>query len=335
MIWTRRAIVAIAMLTIAAASPAQADEWQERTTLTFSAPVMIPGATLAAGTYVFELAEPGSNRNLVTIRNQATNEVVTTVMAVPAKRTEVSGDIVLQFDPAERGTPAAIKAWFYPSSVYGHEFVYSDEQARQIAERTKTVVLSIDIPDSNLERGVLRTYDPSGERADWRGDPATMREWETWRSARSRVGQTGQRTATQPQPQAAATTTRFTGCLERGSTPDAFALSVLEMPAAGAARGQAQTAVGTAGASTAVIVGQRVQLIGGTNLAAHAGHKVEITGMIAPQGTVTGRQGQAAADMRVNVSNLRHIDEMCTPAARGTSGQDPQPEQTTPDRPQY
>src|SRR4051794_843180 len=35
---------------------AHADEWNKRTYLTFSGPVQIPGATLPAGTYTFEIA---------------------------------------------------------------------------------------------------------------------------------------------------------------------------------------------------------------------------------------------------------------------------------------
>jgi hypothetical protein len=118
------------------------------------------------------------------------------------------------------------------------------------------------------------------------------------------------------------------------------------MPSGAATSGQASTgktgnrttaqATGTAGTST-VMVGKRVQLVGGNNLAAHAGHKVEITGMVMPQaqGTGTARQGQAAADMRVNVSNLRMIDRTCTPASttRGTTGTSepiPAPERQTP-----
>jgi hypothetical protein len=66
-----------------------------------------------------------------------------------------------------------------------------------------------------------------------------------------------------------------------------------------------------------------MELIGGTDLAAHLGHKVEITGMVVPQGNVSGRTTQtAAADMRVNVSNVRMIDAKCSaaPATSGTAG---------------
>jgi hypothetical protein len=92
---------------------------------------------------------------------------------------------VLQFNPTDSQAPPAIKAWFYPGSRYGHEFIYPEEQARHIAERTKTVVLAVDVPGSDVEKGVLWTYDASGHRAPWRGDDGTMREWSAWGQTRA------------------------------------------------------------------------------------------------------------------------------------------------------
>ena len=156
-------------------------QWNDRTILKFSSAVMVPGATLPPGSYVFELADSSTNRNLVRITNQETNDVITMTQAVPIKRAEASDDVIVQFNPTDGTVPAAIKSWFYPGSEYGHEFVYPEEQARRIAERTKTVVLSIDVPGSDLEQGVLRTFDARGTRNEWRGDAAVMAEWNSRR----------------------------------------------------------------------------------------------------------------------------------------------------------
>ena len=179
--------VATAMVAAAfawTATTAAADQWNDRTTITFSAPVMVPGATLPAGTYVFELMDSLTSRHLVQIRRESDNEVITTTQAVPTKRLEPQGDVVVKFDPTEAGAAPALKAWFYPGTVYGHEFVYSDEQAKAIAQRTKTLVLSIDQAGTDAEKGTLYTYDASGVRSAWRGDDATMKEWEQRRQSR-------------------------------------------------------------------------------------------------------------------------------------------------------
>ena len=172
---------AVAALCVAGSPSASADEWNERTILTFSDPVMIPGATLQPGTYEFRLANTRADRHIVQVFTQGGEKIVASMIAVPIKRAEVTEDVVVKFNPTDVGTPPAMKGWFYPGSQFGHEFVYPEEQARQIAERTKTIVLSIDTPGADVEKGVLRTYSASGARAEWRGDAATLKEWEAWR----------------------------------------------------------------------------------------------------------------------------------------------------------
>ena len=183
------ALMATALLMIAGL--ASADQWNERTTLEFSAPVMIPGATLPAGKYVFELADVIGSRHTVRVLDE-NDRVVATIQAVPMRRPMPSDDIVVQFNPTEPGAAPAVKGWFYPGEQNGHEFIYPEEQARLIAGRTKSIVLGIDIPGTDLEKGRLRQFSASGVPADWRGDPETLRGWETWQQSRA-VGEPGER----------------------------------------------------------------------------------------------------------------------------------------------
>ncbi|MEZ5291018.1 MAG: hypothetical protein R2745_08055 [Vicinamibacterales bacterium] len=171
---------AFSLLMVGAAS---ADTWNERTVLTFDAAVQIPGETLQPGTYVFALADPSSSHHLVQVREKEGDGLVATIEAVPLKRLDPKGATVLRFDPAEPGSPPAIRAWFYPGSMYGHEFVYPDEQARHIANRTKAVVLSSEQSGSDDHAGRLIVYDANGVATAYAGDAATMREWDTWRQA--------------------------------------------------------------------------------------------------------------------------------------------------------
>jgi hypothetical protein len=131
-------MAAAVVLTVVSAAVAAAQiNANQRTVFQFDAPVMVPGATLQPGTYVFRLLDSETNRHMVQILNKDETKLITTTQAVPTKRMETRGDVVVKMNPTERGAPAAIKAWFYPGTVYGHEFVYSDEEARRIAERTK------------------------------------------------------------------------------------------------------------------------------------------------------------------------------------------------------
>ena len=207
-IWSRRRLALAVAAAVACAAPLTAgaamDSWNDKTILKFSSPVMIPGATLQPGTYVFTLADSATNRHLVQVTSEDGSRVIATTQAVPMKRADAKGDVVLQFNPTDTGSAPALKGWFYPGSLYGHEFVYPEDQAREIAQRTKTIVLSVDVPGSDLEKGTLRTINPAAVRAEWRGDPATMREWNEWQRTRAAATMAGGTARAEERQQASA-----------------------------------------------------------------------------------------------------------------------------------
>ncbi len=169
----RYAAVMAAGLTLMCAVPvfAQATA-DQKTQFTFSEPVMVPGTTLQPGQYTFRLVDQKTTQQLVQIVD-ASGKVIVTTPTVPLKRnaTNVTGDGLLRFNPTDRSGPVALKGWFYPGMMYGHEFVYPDAEARQIAQRTKTIVLSSDMANGQGRAGRLYTYDASGNRAAWAGEP--------------------------------------------------------------------------------------------------------------------------------------------------------------------
>lgn len=201
-LWRRAAVMGVAIV-IACAVHADASSWNEKTILTFSEPVMVPGATLQPGTYVFQLTEANSNRNLVQIRTQD-GKVIATTQAVPMKRQDANGDVVLKFDPTDAGSPPALKGWFYPGTLYGHEFLYPEAQAKEIAQRTKSLVLSVDVPGTDIEKGTLHTFNQTGSRADWQEDAATLREWDVWQRNRHATARAVTSDAANGQQQASA-----------------------------------------------------------------------------------------------------------------------------------
>lgn len=180
--WKRTGTV-LAAVWLLCVAPAAADQWNDRTEMTFSEAVRVPGATLAPGTYIFELAEPDSAPHVIRILSAKTSDVVATLQAVPVKRAEGRADTVLRFNPTEKGAPVAIEAWFYPNSLYGHQFVYDDEEAKTIADRTKSIVLTMDEGDDGRS-GELMVYDASGVKKAYSADQATTREWQQWRANR-------------------------------------------------------------------------------------------------------------------------------------------------------
>jgi hypothetical protein len=156
-------IGALAVATILMPS-ARADEFNKQTFLTFSAPVQVPGATLPAGTYMFKLADLQGNRHVVQIFDKEGMKVYTTILAIPDQRLEPSDKPVVLFSETPAGTPAAIKAWFYPGDTIGDEFVYPRSEAMRIAQATHQPVLSRSDESSDMKSSEVSRIDESGNK---------------------------------------------------------------------------------------------------------------------------------------------------------------------------
>jgi hypothetical protein len=122
---------------------AKADEWDQKTTFTFSGPVEIPGQVLTAGTYVFKLADSQSDRNIVQVFNRGENKLYGTFLTIPDYRLKPAGKPIITFDERAADSPEAVRAWFYPGDNYGHQFVYPKAKAVQLAKANNTPVPSM------------------------------------------------------------------------------------------------------------------------------------------------------------------------------------------------
>ena len=121
-------------LTSFVARPLLADDWNKKTEFQFSAPVEIPGQTLAAGKYVFQLADSDSDRNVVQIFSEDSaghESLVATLLAIPEHRQQTPGKPIVHFEERPSGSPEAIQSWYYPGEKTGWEFVYPKGQSQQ------------------------------------------------------------------------------------------------------------------------------------------------------------------------------------------------------------
>ncbi len=131
-----------------AVSSARADEWDKKTTITFSGPVEIPGVhlqgfgILPAGTYVFKVLDSKSDRHIVQIFSKDELTIYATILAIPNLRLKATDKTVMTFRERPAGQPEALRAWFYPGKEWGEEFVYPKARAITLAKETHTAVLS-------------------------------------------------------------------------------------------------------------------------------------------------------------------------------------------------
>jgi hypothetical protein len=89
--------------------------------LTFSAPIAIPGVSLAAGTYLF--TRPTAN--ILRVTSQDRRIAYAMLHTTPQMRANVSDRHEIIFgEPLAEGAPRRIVAWFLPGETRGHELMY-------------------------------------------------------------------------------------------------------------------------------------------------------------------------------------------------------------------
>src|SRR6185503_15763639 len=147
-------VFSVALLGAAFSPSLKADDYDKKTTITFSGPVEIPPVyitgmrVLPAGTYVFKLVNSSSNRHIVQIFNKEQTKIYATILAIPNYRLVPKNKTVITFNEGVKGQPEPIRAWFYPGANWGEEFVYPKAKAVEIAKVAKTPVLALqaDVP---------------------------------------------------------------------------------------------------------------------------------------------------------------------------------------------
>jgi len=154
----------LALVALAFPPGTKADEWNKKTTMTFSAPVEIPGVgaqVLPAGTYVFKLLDSQSNRHIVQIFNERGDHVYATILAIPNYRLKSTDETVMTFRERAAGEPEALRAWFYPGNNWGQEFVYPKRRAIELARITNLPVLAMPTElETNLTMPVTKADEP-------------------------------------------------------------------------------------------------------------------------------------------------------------------------------
>jgi hypothetical protein len=163
-------VFCLCLVVLAVLPSAKADEWNRKTTVTFSAPVEVPGVgaqTLPAGTYVFRIADSQADRHIVQIFNVREDHVYTTILAIPNYRLKATGKTVMTFRERGEGQPEAIHAWFYPGRNWGEEFVYPKSRAIELAKAVGEPVLATPIelpaPVEALKTAPVIAVKPTGE----------------------------------------------------------------------------------------------------------------------------------------------------------------------------
>lgn len=134
--------VAVLLAFLSMLPVARASEEDEATKLTFNQTVQIPGRVLPAGTYWFTLLDTASSRNVIQIFNSDRSILYATVLAVSAERLNKTDHTEITFAQPESIQPETMLSWFYPGETFGHEFIYSQSEEKELAQVKHQTVMA-------------------------------------------------------------------------------------------------------------------------------------------------------------------------------------------------
>lgn len=139
------AVVGTVLVPLALSVAAQQPDTRDKTIMTFSNAVELPGMRLGPGKYVFRIADTAS-RNVIQVLAEDEQKMLGQWLFVPAERQDVTGDTVVTFRETSATSTPAVQFWYYPGEKIGKEFIYPKDQALRIAARTGATVRTEDGP---------------------------------------------------------------------------------------------------------------------------------------------------------------------------------------------
>jgi hypothetical protein len=115
----------VAIVTGLLAAPTASGNIPHTNYLTFSAPFALPGVSLPAGTYVFDVVVVAGSHDVVRVTSRDGSRIYLTAFTARVQRPKglpVTRQIV--FNEAAAGTTPPVKAWFPIGQAIGHQFIY-------------------------------------------------------------------------------------------------------------------------------------------------------------------------------------------------------------------
>jgi hypothetical protein len=96
-----------------------------RTYFTFSRAVQLPGITLPAGTYVFEVVNPWTSANVVRVASRDRSKTYLMQLTNRVERPQ-SGKLSARIELGEAPAhlPPTVKSWFPAGETIGRAFIY-------------------------------------------------------------------------------------------------------------------------------------------------------------------------------------------------------------------
>jgi hypothetical protein len=118
----------------------------EASTLPVDEPLDVGGTILQPGVYTIRVLPSNADKNKVQITSPDLQTVYATVLTVPhqLEPNEEMPNTMFVYYPAGEGMPKALRTWFAPDPVSqgGHDIVYEESRAKQLARLARENVVS-------------------------------------------------------------------------------------------------------------------------------------------------------------------------------------------------
>lgn len=137
-----RSVCAVTLLALFAVPAAAQTPLDKPIYFSFSAPVVLPGVTLPAGTYLFHVGNPTQDGRVVHVRSKDGRQVYATFLTMPYDAAERPEEPEIRFMERRANIPHVVKAWWYPGERIGFQPVYPRKQAELIARAVNEPVLT-------------------------------------------------------------------------------------------------------------------------------------------------------------------------------------------------
>ena len=107
---TALVVLALSLFGATVTPGVRADDYNNKTFITSSGPVEIPGQVLPAGKYEFILSDSKSDRDIVKIFNADGSHLIATLLAINNYRLVTTDQTVIKFSERPNDRPEAVKA---------------------------------------------------------------------------------------------------------------------------------------------------------------------------------------------------------------------------------
>jgi hypothetical protein len=164
--------VSLILALIGLAGSARAQFWQrDKSTLSVTNAVRVPGAVLQPGTYAIRVVDSAYDRNIVQITSPDGNQIYATIIGTPDEHTTSRPNTEFVFYQDADGKPIALRSWWAGDERFGQDFLYSSEEAAQISRLARE-----NVPQLTSEMSTALAHKVSGQAAN---PPANVEPQET------------------------------------------------------------------------------------------------------------------------------------------------------------